>query len=59
MKMRPICNRIEMRMACYDCGYPASEAAEDTDFTIPHIIYDFQEEFDQHFNEAVPDSFGG
>ena len=32
-----MCNRIEMRMACAECGYPFSEAAEDTDYRIEHM----------------------
>lgn len=50
------CNRIDMRMACVECGYPYSEAMVDTDFSIPHIKYD---EFSEHFSETLPDSLGG
>lgn len=33
------CNRIDIRMGCYECGYPNSEAAINTNFLIPHIKY--------------------
>ena len=32
-----MCNRVAMRMACAECGYPLSEAAEDTSFSIEHM----------------------
>lgn len=32
-----MCNRIQMRMACYECVYPYSEAMEDTDYLIEHM----------------------
>jgi len=33
-----ICNRIEMRMECYEHGYPFCEANVATDETLPHYI---------------------